>query len=142
MTRVCETLREYYDLLVKTSKEGGFPAAVFREGDVHCRYRTEDGKKCAVGLVIPDDRYDPTWDCHNLTAYGLPFVVIRPGLPADASVNLLSRIQEVHDELARKCLRGGEFDPDAWDHAEFVRRLGDIPEFAAATTPRPEDDPT
>lgn len=27
-----------------------------------CRYHAEDGLKCAIGVLIPDEEYDPAWE--------------------------------------------------------------------------------
>lgn len=31
----------------------------FDTAEIGCLYRTEDGLKCAIGCLIPDDKYDP-----------------------------------------------------------------------------------
>jgi hypothetical protein len=28
----------------------------------HCQFRTRSGKKCAIGFLIPDEKYQSTWD--------------------------------------------------------------------------------
>lgn len=48
------TKLQYFRLLKKTSKEGGFPA-VNKDGE--CLYRGPKGIKCAVGLILPDSIY-------------------------------------------------------------------------------------
>lgn len=30
-----------------------------------CKFRGVDGLKCAVGALIPDDKYDPRWDLYS-----------------------------------------------------------------------------
>ena len=32
-----------------------------------CRYRTETGAKCAVGCLIPDEMYDSSMECSNIS---------------------------------------------------------------------------
>lgn len=57
-----------------------------------CRYRTEDGLKCALGCLIPDELYRdciegiPVGDL-NLHEIGL----------AGIDVTLLTRLQDIHD---------------------------------------------
>ncbi len=33
-----------------------------RDSNGECRYRTKDGLKCAIGELIPDDKYDPDFE--------------------------------------------------------------------------------
>lgn len=72
-----------------------------------CAYRTSDGKKCAVGCLIPDELYDPGMEGHS--ALGL----VNAGflLPSffDKNLPLLDDLQFVHDEIS------------CWDTEEFLR---------------------
>jgi hypothetical protein len=56
-----KTLDRRNDLLrriaVGLKAQGG--AAVDETGAGACRYKTGEGKKCAVGLLIPDEKYTP-----------------------------------------------------------------------------------
>lgn len=61
-----------------------------------CVYRTEDGRSCAVGCLIPDEVYQPQMD------YGAGFSIIslarEPGLEwFGKHINLLESLQHVHD---------------------------------------------
>lgn len=60
-----------------------------------CSYRGAGGSKCAVGVLIPDDVYDPMME--GRTIIGL--VDSGSGLPDWMSENktLLSWLQDVHD---------------------------------------------
>jgi len=53
------TNQELFDRVVSHLRIQGTPAT-----DEHgaCMYRTEDGLRCAIGCLIPDDRYDPRWE--------------------------------------------------------------------------------
>jgi hypothetical protein len=61
-----------------------------------CRYRTPSGDKCAVGALIPDEMYDPTFENVRVS------VLIRhrgcdlPDWFAENAV-LLAELQGVHD---------------------------------------------
>lgn len=60
-----------------------------------CSYRTSDGKKCAVGALIPDEMYDPAFDTNDtgvraLRLFGKP-------LFADELFPLLMNLQHLHD---------------------------------------------
>lgn len=39
---------------------------------VGCSYRTKDGRKCIIGLAIPDELYDPVIEGRNLAAVTTP----------------------------------------------------------------------
>lgn len=61
-----------------------------------CRYRTEDGLKCAVGTLITDEEYEPRMD-----KLGVVTEVHREGLLPErltSHVSLLRRLQSVHDD--------------------------------------------
>lgn len=62
-----------------------------------CRYRTEDGNKCLVGALIPDELYSPVMECNSaaLLAQQFPSIGISPNL-----VPLLLTAQRAHDLLA------------------------------------------
>lgn len=67
--------------------------ATAMEGDGQCKYRTEDGKKCAIGCLIPDDRYD-----HLLEGRGVGSRRINDAAGiSDDQVTLARRLQSVHD---------------------------------------------
>lgn len=42
-----------------------------RGSDFVCAYRMDDGSKCAVGVILPDELYDPLMDKFGLTATDL-----------------------------------------------------------------------
>ena len=67
-----------------------------------CVYRGNNGLKCAVGAIIPDDQYDPDFDTKNMTVSritcDLPSAELR-GL-FQRNINLLSYLQSVHDNAA------------------------------------------
>lgn len=65
-----------------------------------CQYRGEDGLKCAVGHLIPDEIYIKEWDEHTTLADSLPpDVYDSMGIRADfgASVDFLMELQNIHD---------------------------------------------
>lgn len=70
-------------------------------GEDKCVYRDSDGHKCAVGVLIPKKLYEVIFDeGDGLGVNGLPENVIRY-LGVD-NVELLQKMQECHDELARE----------------------------------------
>ena len=107
------TKQEYYDLLARSAKDGMFPS-VSSTGD--CAYRGEGGKKCAAGVLIPDEMYDPIWDSYMTPYHSLPDHVresIRPEGMTDEDVLL---VQVAHDDLAD----GG------WDANWFIGSINDL----------------
>lgn len=75
---------------------------------VFCQYRGIQNTKCAVGIFISDEEYDPDWDECGISVksfmedYGN---VDRPAILRDASedrIRLLDQLQSAHDN--------GEFD--------------------------------
>lgn len=131
------TKQEYFDLLVKTSREGGFPSVVPTSGETQvgydCAYRTADGRKCGIGLLIPDTKYVRPMEGARPTAdfWAAYPDAIRPveGFRHAGSLHATNdyiAVQMAHDALAVDY----HGNLKAWDHAEFVRRLLELPCFA------------
>ena len=107
------TKREYYDLLVKTSLEGGFPSM---EGST-CKYHSRDGKRCVAGLLIPDDISHPMFEGNiidTLCEYNsqLESVITSEEIP----LTLIKKCQYLHDVVME----------EPWNHELFVERLTKI----------------
>ena len=104
--------QEIFDLVVEHLFTQGRPAY---DGNRGCMYRTHDGLRCAVGVLIPDDFYDPAFE-KNIAA-----TVIQELFDADLAdwrehEYLLNALQLAHD----KCLR----DPDGtFNTTDLARRL-------------------
>jgi hypothetical protein len=62
----------------------------------HCRYRTPDGCKCAIGCLISDEDYDPEFEGERVT-----HLLGRHAIPSlenlDCDRIFLSRLQVLHD---------------------------------------------
>ena len=113
------TKQEYYDLLVTTSRNGGFPAV--RVDDYcfnNCVYRGGDGRKCAVGLIMPDDRYKK--ELEGTTASHVCKVCGTDWVPKGITAEDLENIQSAHDNLSN-----GD-----WRHIDFVTELDQLVCFA------------
>lgn len=72
-----------------------------------CRYRDPEGRKCAVGCLIPDACYLPSIEGRTITegqlSYAGPLrrVLERSGIPTDKTTfSLLRSLQGVHDDHA------------------------------------------
>lgn len=123
------TAQSFYDLLVRTSAEGRFPSTTVLTdwvpaGTRVCAYRSDDGRACPVGLLIPDDRYVPTMEnvaCADLVRRWDLWDCIPDGM----EVADLESIQDLHD--------GYETDAE-WDHRHFVSCLNQMGCFATCNT--------
>jgi len=61
-----------------------------------CRYRTGTELKCAVGILIPDELYDPIFE--GKRAYALPkFILDVIGVENDQDAEFLNILQSIHD---------------------------------------------
>lgn len=83
------TKQEYYDLLIQCSEDGTFPSSYLGE----CLYRGEGKQKCAVGILIPDDKYDPRIEGQGLDQDIFDLCDVPEGL----TMYDLQSIQESHD---------------------------------------------
>ncbi len=108
------TKQEYYDLLMRSAGDGTFPS-VDAEGT--CLYRGPNGKKCAIGVLIPDEKYTP-----HLEGQRAVEVLHLCGTSAPAGIEWydLCKIQRDHDGLARAC----------WHADSFVASMNSLPCFA------------
>jgi hypothetical protein len=75
--------------------------------DEKCVYRSEIGKMCAVGCLIPEEDYKSRIE--NLNIIGVVFTLKIPQLPSD-KLDMLVSLQSIHDN----------FMPPEWG-AELVK---------------------
>ena len=75
----------------------------------NCCYRTEEGLKCAIGCLIPDDEYTPQMESLTVCAMLVRFpkalgealtVDKQPLQDRKLTLDLLSRLQRVHDRYS------------------------------------------
>jgi hypothetical protein len=120
--------KDWFEALVQASRDGQFPS---RDPDRGCRYRCEDGRRCAIGFLIPDEQYSPELEGTGCRA----LMKLNPGLlPPWLNPETGTMVQSIHDRMAYKIGHGGL---GGWDHSQFVRDLLDVPLFAGM--PLPED---
>ena len=80
------------------------PPAVSNEpnGPAQCLYRTRDGSKCAVGILIPDELYQPDMENNPasdmLTQFGDLYRHI--GIGGAGDLSFLDELQSCHDTAA------------------------------------------
>lgn len=63
------------------------------DGGLYCAYRGNNGTKCAVGCLIPDDKYSFTMEMKTV----LRLVDNFPGILVGYDLRLLNRLQQTHD---------------------------------------------
>lgn len=102
------TRQEYYKLLVNAATDGTMPSIA---GD-QCLYRGPEGKRCVIGLLIPDEKYEEKFEC-NLVS-GLPASLVAEICPEGMTVRELEMLQEIHDREAWR-----------WSTTDFLRRLNE-----------------
>jgi hypothetical protein len=131
------TPQQYFDLLVETSKSGGFPSINYplktypTRGT--CMYRNPNGKRCAFGLLIRDEKYRPSMEEETATddffrRYPGCFTPVQ-GFKQEGrfkETNDYLAVQLTHDREAFKTQNG-----NSWDHKSFVGALLNLPCFSS-----------
>lgn len=113
------TNQEYLEMLVRAAHDGTFPS--LNETRRECRYRNQEGKRCAIGLIIPDEVYAPAWE--GETVHGLPQIlrtllkILLPDMTADE----LQSVQLLHDQHA--------MGKEGWNTEQFITDLRQLPCF-------------
>lgn len=59
-----------------------------------CMYRTEDGKRCAIGALISDDDYHPSIEGNNVRTLIAQDKIEQPSW---CELNFLTSLQSIHD---------------------------------------------
>lgn len=112
--------QETFDLVLDGMRKQGRPSF----DGVNCRYRSDDGCKCAVGLLIPGDAYDPEMEdqflVHRDYATIRGQILLMDALEGH-EISILRPVQMAHDKA---CLTSrGPF------MAEFEANMARIAEF-------------
>lgn len=84
--------------LLKQNKRAGIRDKRFEPTGVQCQYRSSDGSKCAVGCLIPDDKYDP--EIENTPASVLGYDGLsKLGIELEDpnGMSFVSELQTIHD---------------------------------------------
>lgn len=115
------SLQEIYDRAVAGLAGQGFEPSVSKNGHL-CRYRGEDGRKCAAGHVIDDDEYIQEMEGTNIMG------LVSSNNPADSErMALLNSLQNAHDVPA-----GGGYEDVP---REIKRRLASVGQRWALVIP-------
>lgn len=117
------TAQQYYDLLCVSAFDGTFPCVGWSDGgDMICRYRGDNGAKCAVGVLIPDERYEPRFEGNTVSTGGVLAAVD----PVDGfGVREFAQVQTVHDNTSP--IGVGR---RAWNPGVFIDEINRLPCFA------------
>jgi hypothetical protein len=66
----------------------------------YCMYRAPEGRKCAIGALIPDELYSREMDSHVMSVREMKETFPKiAALFADIEVTLLEDLQSVHDDI-------------------------------------------
>lgn len=116
--------QEWLDVLVSKSKAGKFPSMKrYDHNNAVCLYRAEGGVACAVGLLIPDDQYDPRMDADasgNSLTLDHSLEIIGFQIPEWTNYEELQEAQRIHDSIA---LSVGLALFVGWNHELFLARI-------------------
>lgn len=63
-----------------------------------CAYRGENGCKCGIGILIPDEKYNPSLECHTVNNTNV-LEALEDGIDIyeEEMPTFLCRLQEIHD---------------------------------------------
>lgn len=97
-----KTLQEAFDTMLFHIRAQGYQRAVNEKG--HCQYRA-DGKKCAVGALIPDDLYTRDLDIgYNGVGYPVQTTAVANTLASAGwrvdteALSMYAQAQDCHDD--------------------------------------------
>ena len=60
-----------------------------------CMYRSDEGLKCAIGCLIPDEKYSPAFEGRTISGHGATTML--PDVYKNADLNFLTELQHLHD---------------------------------------------
>lgn len=106
-----KTDQETFDTVARHLLTQGKPAVIIGQG---CAYRGSDGTKCAVGCLIPDDKYSPAYENMAIGGSGMRARELQDILREQGydNIALLQDLQRAHDD---------DVSSDPFDWPEFVR---------------------
>jgi hypothetical protein len=92
------TDQEMFDTILTHLRQQGLKSVGSSTEGPTCRYRTKDGRKCAVGCMIPDDKYSREIEGHYPSEVNR---VLDMGWTRDQERFLLVAQSRLHDALDR-----------------------------------------
>lgn len=91
------TRQEMFDKIWNHFIEEDAPWSVTEKGG--CRYRGEDGKKCAVGLLLPDSLYHPDMEGKAIERVFQHFPEVKEFF-GEHNMHFLDACQRAHDQTS------------------------------------------
>lgn len=89
------TLQEAFDTIWQKFVVEGAPRA-YDKHDASCKYRLPGGARCFIGVLIPDELYEPSFESEgSISAVMYERPKIKALLPFEPDV--ISQLQGIHD---------------------------------------------
>lgn len=108
------TQQEMFDTIIPALLKQGGPSLGPEAADpesIGCMYRGDDGRKCAVGVLIPDELYTPSMEGRSAEDMMKIYLDVQNLLGAE-NVEFLEAMQQVHDS--------NPYDAEEWDMNYFI----------------------
>ena len=111
--------KDIFNYVIDHLRKQGCQSLVDHEDN--CAYRGKGGTMCAVGVLIADDEYNPTWEGNSID-----FLFEEDLLPPDLknriqpNLEMLVDLQSFHDAYLQ--YEDGVFTAKAEAHINFYRR--------------------
>jgi hypothetical protein len=97
--------QKLFDAMLGHIRQQAKPATARQGGVDKCLYRTDDGLKCAIGALIPDELYQPGFE-NAATAEVLDALFVHDPALRDFLTHAQNRL---HDNPASAALMVGEY---------------------------------
>lgn len=128
------TLQQALDTVVEHLKSGAVRSVMCakttaeQNGGPYCLYRGPQGAKCFIGVMIPDEVYDPMWDkpIGAMSALDLMQENIIPHSLA------LDDLQQIHDDPDNWYGNGGRFSSRGWTQLKLWAKQNSL-DYPGAT---------
>jgi len=91
--------QQVYDTVASHLLAQGKSAKIVIGSIVQCAYRDDRGFKCAIGCLIPDDKYDPKMEGKNIRYLRRA----HPSLLPKVDSKFLTELQRAHDSTLYTC---------------------------------------
>jgi hypothetical protein len=91
--------QEAFDIVYKgVLSQGGRSMGYFigDKKELGCMYRGEKGRKCAIGWLIPDDKYDVKFDSE--TEYPANPMLVLKEVGIELPYDFVDELQDAHDD--------------------------------------------
>src|ERR1700690_1533902 len=98
------TNEEVFRVVYTGLRKQGFERSLDSRGD-YCMYRGLNGKKCAVGMLIPDDRYDSRFEKRSYLSLRTEPGGVGFDVKDVEFLNILQAIHDTSDEPGRMRMR-------------------------------------